>query len=116
LCQLFGAMGGVGVEEQAVSALHGEELFAVAVHDLAFQHIKKLHALVRERREHVGGGGERDQVGLNSNAVCLCPIADASLSGTRLAGELDSLTARRGKPRMIVSDNGTEMSSMAILK
>lgn len=47
---------------------------------------------------------------------CLCLVADTSLSGTRLARELDNLTARRGKPRTIVSDNGTEMTSMVILK
>ncbi|MBW3097155.1 DDE-type integrase/transposase/recombinase [Pseudohoeflea sp. DP4N28-3] len=47
---------------------------------------------------------------------CLCLIADTSLSGARLARELDSLIARRGKPRTIVSDNGTEMTSTAILK
>lgn len=46
----------------------------------------------------------------------LCLVADTSLSGARLARELDSLIARRGKPRTIVSDNGTEMTSMAILK
>lgn len=46
----------------------------------------------------------------------LCLIADTSLSGARLARELDSLIARRGKPKTIVSDNGTEMPSMAVLK
>ncbi|RYE36721.1 MAG: transposase [Hyphomicrobiales bacterium] len=51
-----------------------------------------------------------------SPAKCLCLVADTSLSGARLARELDSLIARRGKPRTIVSDNGTEMTSMAILK
>lgn len=47
---------------------------------------------------------------------CLCLVADTSLSGHRLARELDSLIAKRGKPKTIVSDNGTEMTSMAILK
>jgi putative transposase len=36
---------------------------------------------------------------------CLCLVADTSLSGARLARELDSLIARRGKPKTIVSDN-----------
>ncbi|CUX54117.1 Integrase family protein (fragment) [Agrobacterium deltaense Zutra 3/1] len=36
---------------------------------------------------------------------CLCLVADTSLSGVRLVRELDSLIARRGKPRTIVSDN-----------
>ena len=47
---------------------------------------------------------------------CLCLVADTSLSGARLARELDTLIVRRGKPKTIVSDNGTEMTSMAILK
>ncbi|MGB3877138.1 MAG: IS3 family transposase [Shinella zoogloeoides] len=47
---------------------------------------------------------------------CLCLVADTSLSGGRLSRELDSLIARRGKPKAIVSDNGTEMTSMAVLK
>ena len=47
---------------------------------------------------------------------CLCLIADTSLSGARLARELDSLIARRGKPKTIVSDNGTEMTRIAVLK
>ena len=43
-------------------------------------------------------------------------IADTSLSGLRVAHELDRLIAVRGKPRMIVSDNGTEFTSNAILR
>jgi putative transposase len=43
-------------------------------------------------------------------------IADTSLSGLRVANELDRLVATRGKPRMIVSDNGTEFTSNAILR
>ena len=37
-------------------------------------------------------------------------------AGTRLARELDRIIARRGKPVTIVSDNGTEMTSRAILE
>ena len=46
-----------------------------------------------------------------------CPalLADTSLSGARVARELDRLIAERGKPKMIVSDNGTEFTSNAIL-
>lgn len=47
---------------------------------------------------------------------CLALVADTSLSGARVARELDTLIARRGKPRMVVSDNGTELTSMAILR
>lgn len=46
---------------------------------------------------------------------CLCLVADTSISGKRVARELDALIARRGKPQTVVSDNGTELTSMAIL-
>ena len=36
--------------------------------------------------------------------------------GRRVARELDTLIAVRGKPAMVVSDNGTELTSMAILR
>ncbi|GGE68278.1 hypothetical protein GCM10011317_26930 [Niveispirillum cyanobacteriorum] len=42
-------------------------------------------------------------------------VADTSLSGKRVARELDALVAVRGKPLMIVSGNGTELTSRAIL-
>lgn len=45
----------------------------------------------------------------------LALVADTSLSGVRVARELDRLIAERGKPRMIVSDNGSEFTSNAIL-
>ena len=47
---------------------------------------------------------------------CLCLAADTSLSGRRVARELDRLIACRGKPLMVVSDNGSELTSMAILQ
>ena len=46
----------------------------------------------------------------------LALIPDTSLSGARVARELDALIARRGRPGSCVSDNGTELTSMAILK
>ena len=47
---------------------------------------------------------------------CLGLIADTSLSGLRVARELHQIIAQRGSPKMIVSDNGTEFTSNAILK
>jgi len=48
---------------------------------------------------------------------CLALVADTSLSGARVARELDVIIAARGdKPKTIVSDNGTEFTSMAILQ
>nr|WP_132003799.1 IS3 family transposase [Camelimonas lactis] len=46
---------------------------------------------------------------------CLALVADTSLSRARVARELDALTGARGKPAMIVSDNGSEFTSNAIL-
>jgi putative transposase len=47
---------------------------------------------------------------------CLALIADTSLSGRRVVRELDAVIARRGRPLTVVSDNGTEFTSMAILR
>ncbi|MBV9813143.1 MAG: IS3 family transposase [Acetobacteraceae bacterium] len=47
---------------------------------------------------------------------CLGLIADTSLSGARVARELDAIVAVRGTPDVIVSDNGTELTSTAILR
>jgi putative transposase len=46
---------------------------------------------------------------------CLALVADTSLSGIRVARELDRLMIERGKPKMVVSDNGSELTSNAIL-
>jgi putative transposase len=47
---------------------------------------------------------------------CLALVADTSISGRRVARELDDIIRRRGKrPDTIVSDNGTELTSNAIL-
>jgi len=46
---------------------------------------------------------------------CLAAIPDTSISGRRVARELTALIKRRGKPGMIVSDNGTEFTSNAML-
>lgn len=47
---------------------------------------------------------------------CLAAIPDTSISGRRVARELTALIERRGKPGMIVSDTGTELTSNAILR
>ena len=43
-------------------------------------------------------------------------IADTSLSGARVVRELTAMIRIDGKPDCIVSDNGTEFTSAAILK
>jgi putative transposase len=47
---------------------------------------------------------------------CLALVVDTSLSGMRVARELDAIAQARGRPLMIVSDNGTELTSRAILQ
>ena len=47
---------------------------------------------------------------------CVRLIADTSISGMRVARELDWAIAERSRPAMVVSDNGTELTSMAILR
>ena len=46
---------------------------------------------------------------------CLAAVPDTSLSGKRVVREMDALIARRGRPGAIVSDNGTEFTSSAVL-
>jgi transposase InsO family protein len=46
---------------------------------------------------------------------CVALIPDTSLSGKRVARELDAAIAERGRPALIVSDNGTEFTSTAML-
>jgi putative transposase len=46
---------------------------------------------------------------------CVALVVDNSLSGVRVARELDRAVEMRGKPCMVVSDNGTELTSRAIL-
>jgi len=46
---------------------------------------------------------------------CLALVADTSLPGLRVVRELDVIIARRGRPAICVSDNGTELTGMAVL-
>jgi putative transposase len=47
---------------------------------------------------------------------CLALVADTSLPGLRVVRELEALVSRRGRPLGLVSDNGTELTSLAMLK
>ena len=46
---------------------------------------------------------------------CIGLIADTSMYGQRVVRELYRIIAGRGKPKMVISDNGTEFTSNAIL-
>ena len=47
---------------------------------------------------------------------CLALVADTSIPGLRVARELDRILQGRAKPARIVSDNGTELTSNAMLR
>jgi transposase InsO family protein len=47
---------------------------------------------------------------------CPCLAADTSLPGLRVARELDAVVVARGRPAAIVSDNGTGLTGMAMLR
>jgi putative transposase len=47
---------------------------------------------------------------------CLALVPDTSLPGLRVARELNTVIAARGRPTTCVSDNGTELTGMAILR
>ena len=56
-----------------------------------------------------------DDLRLRTAIGILALVADTSISGIRVARELDKIIAVRGRPGGIVSDNGTELTSTAIL-
>ena len=47
---------------------------------------------------------------------CSATVPDTSLTGRRRVSELDKIVERRGKPLTIVSENGGEMTSRAVLQ
>jgi putative transposase len=51
----------------------------------------------------------------DSKRECLALVAGTSPSGLRTGRERDAIISRRRKPVSIVSDNGTELTSIAML-
>jgi putative transposase len=47
---------------------------------------------------------------------CLAAVVDTSLGGMRVVRELELVVSQRGWPHTIVSDNGTELTSNAVLR
>src|SRR5258708_17723157 len=47
---------------------------------------------------------------------CLVTVVDTSLGGVRVVRELEQLGFERSTPRVIVSDNGTELTSCVVLR
>jgi putative transposase len=52
----------------------------------------------------------------NFSRECLATVIDTSLGGVRVVRELERLVSERGTPGVIVSDNGTELTSCAVLR
>ena len=50
------------------------------------------------------------------NRECLAAVVDTWLGGTRVVRELERLVSERAIPEIIVSDNGTELTSAAVLQ
>jgi putative transposase len=47
---------------------------------------------------------------------CLATVVDTSLGGVRVVRELERLTTERAMPQEMISDNGTELTSGAVLR
>ena len=47
---------------------------------------------------------------------CLATVVDTSIGGVRVVRELERLMTKRGGPSVIVSDNGCELTSVAVLR
>jgi len=47
---------------------------------------------------------------------CLATVVDTSLGGVRVVRELERLATERAVPQVMVSDNGTELTSGAVLR
>ena len=47
---------------------------------------------------------------------CLATVVDTSLGGVRVVRELERLATERAMPQIVVSDNGTELTSGAVLR
>ena len=72
-------------------------------------------------REHQAGMGAKELCRVlwvidDFSHECLACVVDTSLPGQRLAPELDNIARLRGYPCMLVSGNGTELTSNATLQ
>jgi hypothetical protein len=71
---------------------------------------RRSHSSISNRSQRRADDGPPNRVG-----SCLGLVVATSLTGLRVARELDRIAELRGYPCMIVSDNGTELTSNAIL-
>ena len=107
--------------------LYGEEGLAVR------RRARPQSAAGRARRSRAGGPNSRWSIDFVHDQLangrrfrvltiiddvtkeCLAAVPDTSISGKRVVREMSALIARRGRPGAIVSDNGTEFTSSAVL-
>jgi hypothetical protein len=75
---------------------------------------QRLLSQLRQISNPTGSGSWRCTT--TAPARCLALMADTSIGRRRVARELDPIIGWRGKPATIVSDNGTELTSNAILE
>jgi transposase InsO family protein len=68
----------------------------------------------RYRSHRPDDGALRERLRALAAIRCLAGVPDFALSGLRVVHELDSIMAMRGKPTMIVSDNGMELTSNTV--
>ena len=69
----------------------------------------------RNRRRAIGAQAPAPVLALPNQRWNLDFVHDQLATGRRVVRELTDLIAERGKPGMIVSDNGTELTSNAVL-
>ena len=74
----------------------------------------RRHGSLRCSEAEVSGSREHKVDDFTRENLAL--IADTSLLGARVVRELQALCEQRGYPKTIVSDNGTELTSTAVLK
>ena len=72
----------------------------------------RLCELARQRRRF---GYRRLHILLRRDGITINRKKTQRLSGRRVVRELTALISERGRPKMIVSDNGTELTSNAVL-
>ena len=72
-------------------------------------------------RLHVGRAGRRRRFRVlnvidDFSRECLAAVVDTSIGSARVVRERDKIAELRGYPCLVVSDNGTELTSNAMLK
>ena len=113
------AFGLDAARESAAREIELQALASLAALTLSAAHFLKSHQLLVQKF-----AADRDRQKKPRRCLtlvddftreCLGLVVDTSLSGLRVMRELDRIVELRGCPRMIVSDNGTELTSNAIL-